>query len=359
MPTISWTRFIRHAKCWRPIRKWDNFVRSLPQVNTEVFPSGITLFISSLFLTASKSPGYCMAHEITALYCNDRILFHSRQICLPRPCSISRAWGRNGRNCCIAWSCTPSPTCSSFFPAIIRTLPTSARSTNWKKASCKASAAWSRTSICARRRPAAVLGVLIRSGTDYLRALWFNQPFMREKFAFGQQVMLSGKPKYEGLIWQMHHPRVETLADDEDEPAGKILPVYPLTEGLQQWQMRKIVRAALRDLRGTARRGLSRRISRSPQPLAAQAGVAADPFSRRPGESRPRAAAVRVSGAVHAAIGLGRQAAAAARPAPLAGAGGHGEDRRPHPPPVPLRADRRAAAGDRRDRPPTWPARCR
>jgi ATP-dependent DNA helicase RecG len=90
-----------------------------------------------------------------------------------------------------------------------------------------------------------VLGVLIRSGTDYLRALWFNQPFMREKFDYGQRVAVSGKPKYEGLIWQMHHPRVDTLAEDEDEPAGKILPVYPLTEGLQQWHMRKIVRGAL------------------------------------------------------------------------------------------------------------------
>jgi ATP-dependent DNA helicase RecG len=91
----------------------------------------------------------------------------------------------------------------------------------------------------------AVLGVLIRSGTEYLRALWFNQPFMREKFDYGQRVMVSGKPKYEGLIWQMHHPRVETLAEDEEAPAGKILPVYPLTEGLQQWHMRKIVRSAL------------------------------------------------------------------------------------------------------------------
>jgi ATP-dependent DNA helicase RecG len=93
----------------------------------------------------------------------------------------------------------------------------------------------------------AVLGVLIRSGTEYLRALWFNQPFMREKFDYGQRVMVSGKPKYEGLIWQMHHPRVETLAEDEEAPAGKILPVYPLTEGLQQWQMRRIIRSALDD----------------------------------------------------------------------------------------------------------------
>jgi len=90
-----------------------------------------------------------------------------------------------------------------------------------------------------------VLGVLVRCATGHLRGLWFNQPFLKDKFSFGQRVMFSGKPKYEGLVWQMHHPRVETLADEEEEPVGKILPVYHLTEGLQQWQMRKIARGAL------------------------------------------------------------------------------------------------------------------
>ena len=90
-----------------------------------------------------------------------------------------------------------------------------------------------------------VLGVLIRSGGDYLRAVWFNQPFMADKFSYGQEVMLSGKPKQNGLTWEMHHPRVTTLGDDEADPAGEILPVYPLTEGLQQWEIRQIVRGVV------------------------------------------------------------------------------------------------------------------
>ena len=90
-----------------------------------------------------------------------------------------------------------------------------------------------------------VLGVSIRCRAGQLRALWFNQPHMRDRFTFGQRVMLSGKPKYEGLVWQMAHPQVEALDQEEEEPVTKILPVYPLTEGLLQWQMRKIVRAAL------------------------------------------------------------------------------------------------------------------
>jgi len=89
-----------------------------------------------------------------------------------------------------------------------------------------------------------VLGVSFRCATGSIRGLWFNQPYMREQFAHGQKYLLSGKPKHEGLVWQLHHPRVELLDQEDDEPATKILPVYPLTEGLQQWQMRKIVRAA-------------------------------------------------------------------------------------------------------------------
>jgi ATP-dependent DNA helicase RecG len=90
-----------------------------------------------------------------------------------------------------------------------------------------------------------VMGMLVHSATGYVRGLWFNQFHLRDKYMQGQRVLLSGKPKYEGLVWQMHHPRVETLDAEEEEPTSLILPVYPLTEGLQQWHLRKIVRAAL------------------------------------------------------------------------------------------------------------------
>jgi RecG-like helicase len=75
-------------------------------------------------------------------------------------------------------------------------------------------------------------------------------------------VLLSGKPKYEGLVWQMHHPRVETLDAEEEEPLGLILPVYPLTEGLQQWHVRKIVRGVMNTW--LVREGGSRLIAQSP-----------------------------------------------------------------------------------------------
>jgi ATP-dependent DNA helicase RecG len=90
-----------------------------------------------------------------------------------------------------------------------------------------------------------ILGVLIHAGDGYLRAIWFNQPFLRERFTLGERVMVSGKPKRNGMFWEMTHPRVVALSEGEEEPKGELLPVYPLTEGLQQWQLRRLVRSVL------------------------------------------------------------------------------------------------------------------
>jgi ATP-dependent DNA helicase RecG len=91
----------------------------------------------------------------------------------------------------------------------------------------------------------AIVGVLVKQGSDYLRAMWFNQPFMREKFREGQYVMLSGTPRFRGGRWEMPHPRVTWLDGADDQPEMRLLPLYPLTEGLTQYQVRRMVASAL------------------------------------------------------------------------------------------------------------------
>ncbi len=90
-----------------------------------------------------------------------------------------------------------------------------------------------------------VLGVLVRAEDGHIRGIWFNQPYMRERFSHGQRIILSGKPKLEGLFWQMSHPRAVAFSDEEPEPARGLLAVYPLTEGLKQRHVRHIVRETL------------------------------------------------------------------------------------------------------------------
>ena len=96
-----------------------------------------------------------------------------------------------------------------------------------------------------------IVGVLVQQGPGYVRAVWFNQPFMRDRFKPGQRVLLSGKAKMNGGRWEMTHPQVKYLESEETLPVGQLLPVYPLTEGLAQHHVRKLTRAALDEFSGT------------------------------------------------------------------------------------------------------------
>jgi ATP-dependent DNA helicase RecG len=90
-----------------------------------------------------------------------------------------------------------------------------------------------------------VLGVLLRCGQGFLRGVWFNQPYLRDRFAVGQELMFSGKPKRNDLFWEIVHPTVLRVEEGETSPSAGLAPVYPLTEGVQQWQLRRIVRDVL------------------------------------------------------------------------------------------------------------------
>ena len=68
---------------------------------------------------------------------------------------------------------------------------------------------------------------------------------MRDKFKAGQHVLLSATPRFRGGRWEMSHPRVTWLDGDDDQPEMRLLPLYPLTEGLTQYQVRRMVARAL------------------------------------------------------------------------------------------------------------------
>jgi ATP-dependent DNA helicase RecG len=92
--------------------------------------------------------------------------------------------------------------------------------------------------------------VLLSDGTGHVRASWFNQPFMRERFREGQHLVFTAAPKMRGLMWEMSHPQVTYLADEEAPLDTKLLPIYSLTEGLSQFYMRRIVQTAVDEFAG-------------------------------------------------------------------------------------------------------------
>ena len=85
-----------------------------------------------------------------------------------------------------------------------------------------------------------MVGVLVRESNHYLRAVWFNQPLIAKQFQQGQRVLLTGTAKLRGFRWEMHHPHVEIIAGDE-APMGGLQPIYRLTEGIAQHQLRHLV----------------------------------------------------------------------------------------------------------------------
>ena len=99
-----------------------------------------------------------------------------------------------------------------------------------------------------RKKPGrkSLLGVLLSDGDGFLRAMWFNQPFMRDRFEVGQRVLVSGRADLRGMMWQMVHPRVTWLdPESAEEVTGQVLPIYSLTEGLSQFHVRRATAEAL------------------------------------------------------------------------------------------------------------------
>lgn len=89
-----------------------------------------------------------------------------------------------------------------------------------------------------------MLGVLVKQEQEYVRAVWFNQPFMQKQFTQGQRVVLTGTARSRGFRWEMHHPKVEPLTGDEVPQAG-LQPVYRLTAGISQYHMRTLIRSTV------------------------------------------------------------------------------------------------------------------
>ncbi|MGE5194095.1 MAG: ATP-dependent DNA helicase RecG [Deltaproteobacteria bacterium] len=91
----------------------------------------------------------------------------------------------------------------------------------------------------------AMTAILLECDGEFLRGVWFNQPWMLQKFHDDDRVLFSGKPKKRAGRWEFHHPQIQWLNDDDDQASGGMLPVYSLTEGLKMHEMRRIVRGAV------------------------------------------------------------------------------------------------------------------
>jgi ATP-dependent DNA helicase RecG len=80
---------------------------------------------------------------------------------------------------------------------------------------------------------------IIGDQTGNIRAVWFNQPYLAKRFRTNARIVLSGTVG----IFKGHRvfesPEWELLGDEELIHTGRLVPLYPLTQGLYPRQVRK------------------------------------------------------------------------------------------------------------------------
>jgi len=105
-----------------------------------------------------------------------------------------------------------------------------------------------------RTRRRAIYQAVISDGSGTLTLVWFqfNEKYLRNAYKKGARVILTGDVTvgYGGEL-QIIHPRPEDIEvideggeiDDDNVHFGRIVPVYPLTEGIRQRRMRGIMKS--------------------------------------------------------------------------------------------------------------------
>ena len=85
--------------------------------------------------------------------------------------------------------------------------------------------------------------------TGTIRVVWFNQPYMAKNLKSGARYVLSGRVTTFNGRRTLNAPHLELVNTGDSleklTEHGRLFPVYPLSEGITQQSMRKIVREAL------------------------------------------------------------------------------------------------------------------
>lgn len=84
------------------------------------------------------------------------------------------------------------------------------------------------------RRNLSLLKAVLRDSTGFAVATWFNQPFLKQKLHPGQWILLTGKVQIRFGSREILVQDYEMLTETGREELGRIVPVYPSIQGLNQ-----------------------------------------------------------------------------------------------------------------------------
>ncbi|MBW3538083.1 ATP-dependent DNA helicase RecG [Candidatus Parcubacteria bacterium] len=90
------------------------------------------------------------------------------------------------------------------------------------------------------RRKLTITEAIISDGTGTVKAVWFNQAYLKTSLPVGEEVLVSGRLEFKNSDLAIQGPVVEP-AGGQTKDTGRIVPVYPETEGLSSRQLRGLV----------------------------------------------------------------------------------------------------------------------
>lgn len=116
-----------------------------------------------------------------------------------------------------------------------------------------------------------VFEALVRDDSGTITCKWFNAnaTWMKRTWKVGRKGVFSGDVNQYGYQREIHHPDVDWLPDGADletvlgadpDNFGRVVPVYPLTEGLHQKAMRRIMRDLLDGFLGNVESAIPARL---------------------------------------------------------------------------------------------------
>lgn len=90
--------------------------------------------------------------------------------------------------------------------------------------------------------------------TGSVGVLWYNQPYMKNSLKIGEWYLFSGKLQKKYGRKEILSPEVERIG--ENFAGGRIIPVYPASEGISQKMLRNLMEDALSQMSGGMREEL-------------------------------------------------------------------------------------------------------
>ncbi len=85
---------------------------------------------------------------------------------------------------------------------------------------------------------------IVGDASGKIKLLWFNQPYLGKIFKAGDEYYFSGKVSSGDAGAELISPEYEKVKDEQTHLAG-IIPMYPLTAGVSQKQLRYLIKIAL------------------------------------------------------------------------------------------------------------------